>query len=36
MELGSFRSDAEDGFAETVNRVGGSFEGWAVDLSLGQ
>src|SRR5467141_2996409 len=41
MELGSFGSDAEDGFAEAVNAVGGSFEGlgggifrWASDDHL--
>src|SRR5216684_4132893 len=27
MELGSFRSDAEDGFGEAVDAVGGGFEG---------
>lgn len=33
VELESFRGDAEDGFAEAVNAVGGSFEslgGWIV------
>ena len=27
MELGSFASDAQDGFAEAVDAVGGGFEG---------
>src|SRR6266403_40304 len=41
MELGSVGSDAEDGFAEAVDAVGGSFEGlgggifrWASDDHL--